>query len=145
MLPKLNQDQNNIKQQVKKHLIDLGFPVRIGLAQICAESRFIPDAVSPAGALGVAQFMPSTFAEVKKELEKKGVLVSSPFIVKDAIISYVYYMLVVLPRQLKSKGYAITWENLFRAYNAGVGNLKKSFKFEETNNYIKNIYKYMEL
>lgn len=39
-----------------------GFPPDVFLAQINQESGWNPDAVSPAGAVGIAQFMPATAA-----------------------------------------------------------------------------------
>ena len=121
MLPKLSKEQIDVKHKVTALLIEEGFPVRIGLAQICAESRFNPKAVSPVGAKGLCQFMPSTFEAVKKELMQKNIIISDPFNIKDAVKAYVYYMTVVIPRELKVHQFSNTWENCFRAYNAEIG------------------------
>ncbi len=45
-----------IEQEAQKNGLPLGFFTRL----IWKESRFDPDAISPAGAQGVAQFMPRT-------------------------------------------------------------------------------------
>lgn len=146
MLPKnLSDEQKKVKELCKIWFLKLGFPVNIGLAQICAESRFNIGAVSPVGAGGVAQFMPATFYEVKNELALKGVIIESQYNVRDACIAYVYYMTVSIPRQLKNKKVVITWENLFRSYNAGSGNVIKSRMFAETNDYVKRINLYRSL
>ena len=39
-----------------------GLPVSVVAAQLAQESRWNPDATSPAGAQGIAQFMPATWA-----------------------------------------------------------------------------------
>lgn len=145
MLPKLSNEQTLIMNACKFVLVDSGFPYRIGLAQMCAESRFNKDIVSKAGAVGVAQFMPATFEEVAKELRNKGIIIKSRNDVKDSVLAYVHYMTVSLPRQLKNLGYRVSWENLWRSYNAGAGNLKRSFSIPETNGYVKTINEYLKV
>ena len=44
----------------------LGIPASVVAAQIGLESSWNPNAVSPAGAVGIAQFLPSTFASYGK-------------------------------------------------------------------------------
>lgn len=52
-------------------------------AQLWAESRWIADAVSPAGALGPAQLLPQTFAVYGADDDGNGV--ASPFDIADAV------------------------------------------------------------
>lgn len=91
---------------------------RSGKAQLFAESRLDPNAVSQSGAAGVAQFMGPTFAEVTKQL---GFGVVSPKLSKYAIPAYAYYMAKIRHgwspnRPIEDR------EDLTRAsYNAGSG------------------------
>jgi hypothetical protein len=74
-------------------------------AQLQAESGFDPDAVSPAGASGIAQFMPSTAASYG---------LSDPFDPEQAIDAQAHLMSDLL-RQFGSPALALA------AYNAGPG------------------------
>ncbi len=53
--------------QMKEYLVSCcaasGYPAWIALRQVEIESNWNPDAVSPAGAIGVAQVMPTTAAQ----------------------------------------------------------------------------------
>lgn len=86
---------------------ELGIPQSVVAAQISLESGFNPNAVSPAGAEGIAQFEPGTFASYGS---------GSPFDVSDAFSAYVNYM----KELLKKEG---TVKKALEAYNAGPGNL----------------------
>lgn len=88
-------------------------------AQLFAESRLDPAAVSPVGARGVAQFMPGTWNEVARELRLGAV---SP--VHDiAIQAYGYYM-VKLRKVWRAERPADDRQQLAQAsYNAGPGSL----------------------
>lgn len=55
-----------IQAAAKQHL--MGWDWRLLKAQYIAESRLAPEAVSWVGARGIAQFMPTTWAEVVDEL-----------------------------------------------------------------------------
>lgn len=141
---------NNDQMKVYDHLINactkVGFPVAVAVKQLYQESRF-KNLTSPAGAYGVAQFMPATWQETFNEMRKNNLFkiygcdnpVNDRADYKTAIACYLYHMSVMIPRQLSARGYPVTWENILRGYNAGVGNLIKSQKFKETNDYIKII------
>lgn len=90
-------------------------------AQLYQESRLRTDAVSPAGARGLAQFMPGTWRDVTRQLGlPKGVM---PNDAKYAIEAGAYYM-AKLRGQWKAKRPAIERERLTQAsYNAGIGNI----------------------
>ncbi len=60
-----------------------GLPAAILAAQLAAESGFDPDAVSPAGAQGIAQFMPGTWATWGRDANGDGT--ASPLDPLDAI------------------------------------------------------------
>lgn len=88
----------------------LNIPVAVVAAQINLESGFNPNARSSAGAEGIAQFEPGTFASYGP----KG---GSPFNAKDSFIAYVNYMKYLL----RKEGGDI--RNALAAYNAGPGNI----------------------
>lgn len=88
----------------------LGVPEQLVAAQIATESSWNPEAKSPAGALGIAQFEPGTFAEYGP----KG---GSPYNVKDAFAAYTSYMSALLKQENGSIQKAL------EAYNAGPGDL----------------------
>lgn len=90
-------------------------------AQIRAESNFDPDAISPVGAKGLAQFMDPTWKEwkdgtpgIQEQAGKIGLI--NPFDPEDAIRSQIAYMKWLL-RLVSS------WDCAFAAYNWGIGNM----------------------
>jgi hypothetical protein len=85
-----------------------GLPEAVVATQINVESSFNPNAVSPAGAEGIAQFEPGTF---------KAYGSGSPFNVADAFAAYAKYMSALL----KQEGGDV--RKALEAYNAGPGNL----------------------
>lgn len=97
---------------------------RLYKAQIFKESSMRPDAVSPAGAEGLLQFMPPTWEEVKQELNFPES--ATPFDPEFAILAGAYYM-----QKLRGQW---TWERpeadrialSLASYNAGTGNLLKA-------------------
>ena len=98
-------------------------------AQVRAESDFKPDALSPVGAEGLAQFIPATWKEWGK-----GERVDNP---EASINAQIRYMKWLLKR-------VTTWECAFAAYNYGIGNVLKVWTEpfwkaklpEETRNYL---------
>ncbi|QKD79448.1 lytic transglycosylase domain-containing protein [Actinomyces marmotae] len=92
-------------------------------AQIEAESNWDPAATSPAGAQGIAQFMPGTWASAGKDGDGDGRAdISNP---QDAIYSQGAYMcsLVEGVKKLQASG-SVSGEVLdlaLAAYNAGLG------------------------
>lgn len=86
----------------------LGIPEAVVAAQINMESGFQPGVVSSAGAEGIAQFEPGTFAEYGH---------GSPFNVPDAFAAYTNYMGTLL------KSYHGDVRKALEAYNAGPGDL----------------------
>ena len=89
-------------------------------AQLVAESALDPRAVSPAGALGLAQVMPATLAEI---LTKAGLAAGSPF---DAVLSLragAYYMSWLRSQWTEPRTERCRLELQQAAYNAGLGNV----------------------
>lgn len=113
-------------------------------AQLEAESNFNPTAESPAGAKGIAQFMPSTWASVGMDGDGDGT--ADILNTHDAIWTQGNYMCSMAGqvKALKASG-AISGETVhltLAAYNAGLGNVTGAGgvpSFAETRNYIDHI------
>jgi soluble lytic murein transglycosylase-like protein len=99
-----------------------GIPWRLWKAQLYQESRLDPDARSPVGAEGIAQFMPATWTEVAKAMGY-GSLTR-----RDAAASIeagAYYM----SRQRRAWDPAREFDRhklAAASYNAGLGNIRKA-------------------
>jgi len=107
------------------------------LAQIEQESNFNPNAVSSAGAQGLSQFMPATWAEEGLDANGNG---KNPFDPEDSIKSQASYMSKIKNNWLNSN--LRTWENTLAAYNAGAGAVNKFNgipPYPETQNYVTSI------
>lgn len=96
-------------------------------AQLYQESKLDPNAVSPVGARGIAQFMPATWAEVSKGLGYDKAV--SPLAAKAAIQAGAYY-----DAKLRA-GWAKTRKDedeirplTLASYNAGTGSILKAQK-----------------
>lgn len=91
-------------------------------AQLFAESRLDPAAVSPVGARGLAQFMPATWNEVTRELRLGEVSPNHDV----AIDAYAYYM-AKLRKIWRTDRVPDDQQPLAQAsYNAGAGNIIKA-------------------
>jgi hypothetical protein len=86
----------------------LGIPAAVVAAQIQTESDWNPDAVSPTGAQGLAQFEPGTWSSYGT---------GDPTDPTAAFNAYVKYMSVLLQQ------FGGNVQNALAAYNAGPGNL----------------------
>ncbi len=96
-----------------------GLPTPLLAAQLQQESGFSPDAVSSAGAQGIAQFMPGTWLTYGSDADGDGV--ASPFDPEDAIAAQGRLMCELL-RLAKTSGYGGDPVELALAgYNAGWG------------------------
>lgn len=85
-----------------------GIPANLLARVLQQESNFNPLAISPVGALGIAQFMPATARDI-------GVDPLEPFAAIDAAGKYL--------RSLYDK--VGTWPKALAAYNWGIGNVQK--------------------
>ncbi|HPJ19060.1 MAG: lytic transglycosylase domain-containing protein [Candidatus Nanopelagicales bacterium] len=109
-------------------------------AQIDQESGFDPDAVSPAGAEGIAQFIPDTWAVWGRDLDGDGV--ASPYNPEEAIDAQARLMcfLIFEARTSGIKGDEI--ELALAGYNAGWSQVVRYDgipPFRETKAYVKRI------
>jgi soluble lytic murein transglycosylase-like protein len=113
-------------------------PVEVLAAQIAAESGWDPMAVSPAGAQGIAQFMPSVWEQYGIDGDKDGhVDVWNPV---DAIHSAAE--LNCVNRQLVRDAAGSRLRNTLAAYNAGYGSVLRYDgvpPFPETRAYVDRI------
>ncbi|QKF72800.1 transglycosylase [Aliarcobacter faecis] len=108
-----------------------GLPVEyFFIAQAVQESRFHSEAVSPVGALGIAQFMPQTAREVGAGLSRH-YLFKNGFEPKNSIQS-VYAQVFYMNNLCKSWKLERTtfqrFELALASYNAGLGNIIKAQK-----------------
>jgi soluble lytic murein transglycosylase-like protein len=113
-----------IKQAAEQYLP--GYDWRLLKAQYLAESRLDPDAVSPAGAHGIAQFMPGTWSDVAKELGYPADI--TPFDPEAAIPAGAYYMAKLLNGWSAPRPDIDRYCLALASYNAGFGNLLKAQK-----------------
>lgn len=112
--------------------------------QIEAESGWDPTAVSPAGAQGIAQFMPDTWAS--NGIDANGDGVADPFDPIDAIASQGQFMcgLVETVKAYIASGQAVgnVIDLALAAYNAGPGAVQQHRgipPYEETQTYVAKI------
>ncbi|MBS2962283.1 C40 family peptidase [Actinocrinis puniceicyclus] len=107
-------------------------------AQLYQESAFDPRAVSPAGAEGIAQFMPGTWPNWSSPRDGDGK--RDIFNPADAIPAAARYDCALAQQVAKMPGDQI--DNMLAAYNAGPGAVIAAAgvpAIAETQNYVKNI------
>lgn len=113
-----------IRQAVALHLQDYDW--RLYKAQLHAESALNPDAVSPVGAKGIAQFMPKTWMQVKKQLSfSRHASSKDPYY---AVYAGAYYMSRLIGKWTSPRPDADRYCLALASYNAGAGNLFKAQK-----------------
>ena len=93
-------------------------------AQLWQESNWKPDAVSGAGAEGMAQFMPDTWIEVCEDLHYP--LIATPHDVEFAIPAYAYYMNKLWKQWTAPRTPDDRRRLTMAAYNTGMGNMLKA-------------------
>ncbi len=132
-------------EYVEKYSEQYGVPEEIILAVIKSESSFVADAVSPKGAVGLMQILPSTYEWLcTKTGDEPNV---STLYDPDVNIKYGTYYLGYL------YGKFGVWETAYAAYNAGDARVKGwledprygldgrliEIPFEETANYVERV------
>ncbi len=143
---RLLQDPTVVPEELRPVLIKAAercdaVPVEVLAAQIAAESRWDPKAVSPAGARGIAQFMPATWDQYGIDADKDGSAdIWNPV---DAIHSAA--ALNCINRKLVRGASGDRLINTLAAYNAGYGAVLKYDglpPFPETETYVARILEY---
>jgi membrane-bound lytic murein transglycosylase F len=151
-----------IQDAVRRHIPEVDW--MLFKAQLFQESRLRPDVDSQAGAMGIAQFMPRTWGEVRTELKFPDD--ATAYEPEYAIPAGAYYM---RKQRRFWSGRPIASEDLHRfalaSYNAGAGNIMKAWRragcpgywshvasalpaitgdrnAEETTGYVTRIYRY---
>mgnify|MGYP001016444454 CR=1 FL=1 len=95
-------------------------------AQLYAESALKPDAVSGAGAQGIAQFMPTTWPEARDGIEAPAD--ATPFQPEYAIPGAAWYMRRMYRYWSTSRSKDDLWRLALASYNAGLGNIAKALR-----------------
>ena len=103
-----------------------GIDWRLLKAQYYQESRLNKNAISHAGAAGIAQFMPATWAEVSRQL---GLGTVSPHLTEPSIQAGAYYMQKMRLVWTSKRPDADRHSLALASYNAGAGNIIKAQKF----------------
>lgn len=101
---------------------------RIYKAQLWQESRHRPDVTSGAGAMGIAQFMPKTWADMLKSPKLGLPPTASAYDPKWAIPAGAFYMLKLYNGWTAPRPEADRICLALASYNAGFGNILKAQK-----------------
>jgi soluble lytic murein transglycosylase-like protein len=113
-----------IQSSADKYLLDVDW--RLVKAQLFQESRLNPNAVSKAGAQGLAQFMPGTWRDMQKKMRMPAN--ASPFNPEFAIPALCYYMAELHNQWSAKREPADRYALALASYNAGLGNLLNAQK-----------------
>ena len=112
-----------IKHAVDTHLP--GYDWRLFKSQLWQESRLKPDAVSPAGAGGIAQFMQPTWDDYAEKAGYKG---ASRFDPEASIMTGAYYMAYLIDEWHVERPDVDRHCLAMASFNAGLGNILKAQK-----------------
>ena len=99
------------------------------------ESNNNPNAVSPAGAIGLYQIMPITLEDYNQMNKKKYTAeqLFNPQVNKNIAE---WYITKRIPQMLKHYKLPVNTNSILHAYNAGIGNVVKGVLPKETKNYL---------
>lgn len=93
-------------------------------AQLVAESRLNTNATSPVGAMGLGQFMPDTWSQVRSELKLPNN--ASAYTSQYNIQAHAYYMNYLRSQFKKPRPEVDRHSLALASYNAGLGNILKA-------------------
>lgn len=111
------QPQDRYDSLIQYYAENHGLDPRLIKRQIEAESSFNPRAVSPAGAMGLMQFMPATWEEWGEG--------GDPFNPEESIKAGCRYMRYLYDRFPEIPDPDERYRFALAAYNAGIGNINK--------------------
>lgn len=106
-------------------IIGNGADWRLFRAQLFCESGLKPEAVSPAGAQGIAQFMPDAWAWARKAMAKPA---GNPFDPADAIPTAAWYMNWLLRQWSAPRPAMDRYHLALASYNTGLGHMLEAQK-----------------
>lgn len=95
-------------------------------AQAYQESLFDPEAVSPAGARGIMQFMPETWLEMQDKYNDDATLSEDPFDVEASIHLGAAYMSRLINVWKRDRPKMDRYALALSSYNSGLGNIIKA-------------------
>jgi soluble lytic murein transglycosylase-like protein len=113
-----------IKDSADKYLLDVDW--RLVKAQLFQESKLDPSAVSPAGAVGISQFMQGTWNDMKKKMAMP--TNASPLQPVYAVPALCFYMAKLHDQWTAKRTDADRYALALASYNAGIGNLLSAQK-----------------
>ena len=133
------------REIVETYSAQYGVPQEILYAVIRTESGFVPDAVSPSGAVGLMQLLPSTYEWLCTKTGEEYNL--STLYDPDVNIRYGAYLLSYFYAKFG------VWETVYAAYNAGDSRVREwledprygldgrliEIPYEETRNYVAKV------
>lgn len=111
-----------IKKSAAIYLPDMDW--RLLKAQLIAESNLDPNAVSPVGATGIAQFIGATWSQISHELNYP--LVATPLDPEYAIPAAAYYMSKLWNKWTSPRPDIDRYCLALASYNAGMRNILKA-------------------
>lgn len=125
--------QQKMAREIYARATAAGDPDPLGaVAQMMAESKMNPNAVSPAGAVGLAQFIPGTAARFGLKNPR------DPYAAIDAAIKYRKVI-----REYNAKQGLVGEDYVWAGYNAGEGRSALArHRFAETRGYVDRIMAY---
>lgn len=130
---KVNEAPDNLRNLARTAAIMHSLPVKLFIAQVEAESKFQTKAVSCAGALGIAQIMPSTAQSWRVDPHDP---LASLDVMATKMAEYWHTY------QAQGHDAHIAYQLALSAYNAGPGRVaqyKGVPPYEETRNYVRKI------
>jgi membrane-bound lytic murein transglycosylase MltF len=111
----------------------LPFDWRLLKAQLIAESALNPQATSAVGAMGLAQFMPDTWAEMLDKVNMPAD--TSPFNAEASIHCCGFYMESLIKQWSSPRPEIDRYCLALASYNAGLGNILKAQKLAKSDRY----------
>ena len=128
-----------IKKAVAKHLP--GYDWRLYKAQLWQESKLNPTAVSPAGAVGVAQFTPMAWADWAEKAGYDGADRTNP---EASIYTGACYMAGLIAQWKAPRPDIDRWCLAMASYNAGLGHILKAQKLSGDKPAYADIIRYLQ-